>query len=60
VLEVRRPYLARMLGQHDLEAVEHALIDAQMLPALGFWLIAKPAARVSGCTETRPVSPCRP
>ena len=38
--EVRRPYLARMLGRHDLEAAEHALIDAQLLPALGFWLIA--------------------
>ena len=46
VLEVRRPYLARMLGRHDLEAVEHALIDAQMLPALGFWMIAKPVARL--------------
>jgi SAM-dependent methyltransferase len=38
-VEVRRPYLARMLGRPDLEAAEHALIDAQMLPALGFWLI---------------------
>jgi hypothetical protein len=38
--EVRRPYLARMLGRPDLEAAEHALIDAQLLPALGFWLIA--------------------
>lgn len=43
LLEVRRPYLARMLARHDLEAVEHALIDVQMLPALGFWLIATPA-----------------
>lgn len=41
VLEIRRPYLARMLGRHDLEATEHALIDAQMLPALGFWIIAR-------------------
>lgn len=40
LLEVSRPYLARMLARHDLEAVEHALIDAQMLPALGFWVIA--------------------
>jgi SAM-dependent methyltransferase len=39
--EVRRPYLARMLAQDDLEAVEHALIDVQMLPALGFWMIAE-------------------
>jgi hypothetical protein len=36
LVEVRRPYLARMLGRPDLEAAEHALIDAQMLPALGF------------------------
>ncbi len=41
LLEVSRPYLARMLARHDLEAVERALIDAQMLPALGFWLIAE-------------------
>ena len=40
VLEICRPYLARMLGRHDLEATEHALIDAQMLPALGFWIVA--------------------
>jgi SAM-dependent methyltransferase len=45
VVEVRRPYLARMLGRHDLEAVEHALIDAQMLPALGLWIIARLAER---------------
>ena len=43
LVEVRRPYLARMLGRADLEATEHALIDAQMLPALGFWLIAEKA-----------------
>jgi SAM-dependent methyltransferase len=42
VIEVRRPYLARMLARPDLEAEEHALIDAQLLPALGFWLIAQP------------------
>jgi 2-polyprenyl-3-methyl-5-hydroxy-6-metoxy-1,4-benzoquinol methylase len=41
LVEVRRPYLARMLGRPDLEAAEHALIDAQVLPALGFWLIAE-------------------
>jgi SAM-dependent methyltransferase len=40
LLETRRPYLARMLARPDLESVEHALIDAQMLPALGFWMIA--------------------
>jgi hypothetical protein len=43
LVEVRRPYLARMLGRPDLEAAEQALIDAQMLPALGFWLIAEKA-----------------
>lgn len=43
VIEVGRPYLARMLGRADLEAEEHALIDAQLLPALGFWLIAERA-----------------
>jgi SAM-dependent methyltransferase len=42
VLEVRRPYLARMLGLRDQEAGEHALIDAQLLPALGFWVLASP------------------
>lgn len=36
VLEVSRPYLARMLARCDLEVLEHALIDAQMLPTLGF------------------------
>jgi SAM-dependent methyltransferase len=41
-VEVGRPYLARMLGRSDLEAEEHALIDARLLPALGFWLIAEP------------------
>jgi SAM-dependent methyltransferase len=41
LLKVSRPYLARMLARHDLEAVEHALIDTQNLPALGFWMIAK-------------------
>ena len=42
-LKARRPYLARMLARHDLEAMEHALIDEQMLPALGFWMIAEHA-----------------
>jgi SAM-dependent methyltransferase len=45
LLEAHRPYLARMLARHDLEAMEHALIDAQMLPALGFWMIAERAWR---------------
>jgi hypothetical protein len=40
LLKVRRPYLARMLARHDLEAQEQALIDMQVLPALGFWMIA--------------------
>jgi len=40
LLQARRPYLARMLARHDLEAVERALIDVQVLPALGFWMIA--------------------
>jgi SAM-dependent methyltransferase len=39
-VEVRRPYLARMLARPDLEAEEHALIDAQLLPAIGLWYIA--------------------
>lgn len=40
-LWVDRPYLARMLGRHDLEAEEQALIDARLLPALGLWHIAR-------------------
>jgi SAM-dependent methyltransferase len=43
LLTARRPYLARMLARHDLEAQERALIDVQMLPALGFWMIARHA-----------------
>jgi SAM-dependent methyltransferase len=43
VNEVARPYLARMLGRADLEAEEQALIDAQLLGALGFWLTAEHA-----------------
>jgi SAM-dependent methyltransferase len=42
LLETRRPYLSRMLKRHDLEAAEHALIDTQALPALGFWIVVKP------------------
>lgn len=41
VLEVRRPFLARMLARQGLEGMEHALIDAHRLPALGFWYIAR-------------------
>jgi cyclopropane fatty-acyl-phospholipid synthase-like methyltransferase len=40
-LEVDRPYLARMLRRRELELDERALIDAQLLPALGVWYIAK-------------------
>lgn len=39
-LVVARPYLARLLARYDLEGEEHALIDAQLLPALGFWYLA--------------------
>lgn len=42
-LQVQHPYLARMLARADLEAEEHALIDAQMLPALGLRCIARRA-----------------
>lgn len=42
-LEVKRPYLARMLDCPGLEAEEHALIDAQQLPALGLWYVARRA-----------------
>ena len=41
LVEASRPYLARMMGRPDLEAAERALIDARVLPALGFWLIAE-------------------
>ncbi len=41
VVEARRPYLARMLRCPDLEVNEHALIDAELLPALGYWQIAQ-------------------
>jgi hypothetical protein len=43
LLEDRCPYLARMLARHDLEATELTLINAQMLPALGFWMISERA-----------------
>lgn len=50
LIQARRPYLARMLARHDLEAAEQALIDVQMLPALGFWIIAahKEVSQVAG------------
>ena len=38
--ETPRPYLARMLGDHRLEAQEQALIDEGALPALGRWFVA--------------------
>lgn len=41
VVEARRPYLARMLRRPDLEVSEHALIDAELLPALGVWHLAQ-------------------
>lgn len=41
MLEVDRPYLARMLRRRELELDEHAMIDAQLLPALGIWYVAK-------------------
>jgi SAM-dependent methyltransferase len=43
LVKAPRPYLARMLARHDLDAAEQALIDVQMLPALGFWMIAEHA-----------------
>jgi SAM-dependent methyltransferase len=39
-----RPYLARMLGRHDLEEQERSLIGAGALPALGRWLVAGAAS----------------
>jgi SAM-dependent methyltransferase len=38
--ETPRPYLARMLGRHDLEDQEQALIADGALPALGRWYVA--------------------
>ena len=49
-LQVPRNYLARMLARPDLEAEEHALIDAQLLPPLGLWYIA-------GCADDRSAIP---
>lgn len=46
-VDVRRPYLARMLGRHDLEAEEQALVDAEALPALGFWYFARSTTAVA-------------
>ncbi len=43
ILQVRRPYLARLLARDDLEAVEHTLIGVQTLPAPGFWMTAERA-----------------
>jgi SAM-dependent methyltransferase len=39
--ERERPYLARMLGVHALEAEEEALIAAGALPALGRWYFGR-------------------
>jgi SAM-dependent methyltransferase len=36
-----RPYLARMLGAHELEHDEQALIDDHAMPALGRWYVAR-------------------
>ncbi len=41
VVQARRPYLARMLRRPDLEVNEHAMIDAELLPALGVLQIAQ-------------------
>jgi SAM-dependent methyltransferase len=32
-----RPYLARMLGRHELEGEEHAAIERGRVPAVGWW-----------------------
>jgi SAM-dependent methyltransferase len=39
--EIERPYLARMLGRHELEREEDALILDRALPALGWWCSAR-------------------
>jgi SAM-dependent methyltransferase len=41
VEEEPRPYLARMLGRHELEPAEEALIAAGELPAVGRWYSAR-------------------
>lgn len=38
--ETSRPYLARMLGRHELEHEEQAAIAEGTLPALGRWYVA--------------------
>lgn len=38
--EAQRPYLALMLGMHQLEHEEQAMIRDEALPALGWWLVA--------------------
>jgi SAM-dependent methyltransferase len=38
--ETPRPYLARMLGRHELEPEEQAMIAEGTLPALGWWYSA--------------------
>lgn len=42
-LVLARPYFGRMLARHDLEVEEHALMDAQLLPAVGLWYIGQRA-----------------
>jgi SAM-dependent methyltransferase len=49
--ETPRPYLARMLGNHELEDEEQAMIDEGVLPALGRWYFARAAPPV-GDAET--------
>jgi SAM-dependent methyltransferase len=41
--EAPRPYLARMLGRHELEPAEETLIAAGELPAVGRWYSARAA-----------------
>jgi hypothetical protein len=40
VSENPRPYLARMIGLHDLEHEEQTSIDGGALPTLGRWYVA--------------------
>lgn len=44
--ETPRPYLARMLGNLELEDEEHAMIVGGALPALGRWYFAEVPAAV--------------
>jgi len=39
--ESARPYLARMVGKHEIEAEEQALIDEGALPPLGRWYLGE-------------------